>query len=93
MRRRSRRSARQHCAIDNSGAVELSKYRKACHRPRHVKRRYFKVRELVYDGQITVEHIDTKLNGADLLTKALTAEPYHRHRARTLNLRLESPSR
>ena len=25
--------------VDNSGAVELSKHQKACHRSRHVKRR------------------------------------------------------
>ena len=32
--------------VDNSGAVELSRDRKSCHRSRHVDRRYFKVREL-----------------------------------------------
>ena len=34
--------------VDNSGAVELSRDRKSCHRSRHVDRRYFKVRELAW---------------------------------------------
>ena len=54
--------------VDNSGAVELARDRKSCHRSRHVDRRYFKVRELEFEGKVKVEHIDTKLNSADLLT-------------------------
>ena len=72
--------------VDNSGAVELSRDRKSCHRSRHVDRRYFKVRELAYEGHLRVEHIDTKLNSADLLTKSLGPELYHTHRARLMNL-------
>ena len=37
--------------VDNSGAVELSRDRKSCHRSRHVDRRYFKVRELQALGE------------------------------------------
>jgi hypothetical protein len=72
--------------IDNSGAVELSRDRKSCHRSRHIDRRYFKIRELVAEGHLAVEHIDTTLNSADLLTKALAPAPYATHRARILNL-------
>ena len=36
--------------VDNSGAVELSRTQKSCHRSRHVDRRYFKVRELTAAG-------------------------------------------
>ena len=49
-------------------------------------RRYFKVRELSYEGLVCVEHIDTKLNSADLLTKSLGTELYHTHRTRLMNL-------
>ena len=59
--------------VDNSGAVELSRDRKSCHRSRHVDRRYFKVRELAYEGHLRVEHIDTKLNSADLLKPSPSA--------------------
>jgi hypothetical protein len=72
--------------VDNSGAVELARDRKSCHRSRHVDRRYFKVRELVAAGELRVEHIDTSANVADLLTKPLPSEPFHRHRRCALNL-------
>ena len=48
--------------VDNSGAVELSRDRKSCHRSRHVDRRFFKVRELHALEEIRVEHIDTHAN-------------------------------
>ena len=67
--------------VDNSGAVELSRDRKSCHRSRHVDRRYFKVRELVYAGHLKVEHIETDKNWADLLTKSLDEAAYLRHRS------------
>ena len=55
--------------VDNSGAVELSKHRKSCNRSRHVLRRYLKVRELVAEGAIKVEWVETKENLSDLLSK------------------------
>ena len=73
--------------VDNSGAVELSRDRRSCHRSRHVDRRYFKVRELSYEGQLRVEHIVTKENPADLLTKELIGEVFAKHRRTLLNLR------
>ena len=71
--------------VDNQGAVELSRDRKSCHRSRHVDRRYFKVRELVYEGAIRVEHIDTKDNTSDLLTKPLAKPAYDKHRVTAMN--------
>ena len=73
--------------VDNSGAVELSRDRKSCHRSRHVDRRYFKVRELAFAGELRVEWVATDENVADLLTKSLGSEAYHKHRARAMNLR------
>ena len=67
--------------VDNTGAVELSRDRKSCHRSRHVDRRYFKVRELTFSGELRVEHVDTKKNTADILTKPLDYEAFSRHRA------------
>ena len=72
--------------VDNSGAVELSRDRKSCHRSRHVDRRFFKVRKLSYEGVLRVEHIDTKLNSSDLLTKPLCWALFESHRRRLLNL-------
>ena len=72
--------------VDNSGAVELSRDRKSCHRSRHVDRRYFKVRELVAEGLITVEHIDTADNAADVMTKAVEQVAFSKHCRRIFNL-------
>jgi hypothetical protein len=72
--------------VDNSGAVELSRDRKSCHRSRHVDRRYFKVRELSFEGVLRVEHIDTAENEADLLTKPLATASYFKHRSRLMNI-------
>ena len=66
-------------SVDNSGAVELSRDKKSCHRSRHVDRRYFKVRELSYEGEVRVVKVDTKDNPADLLTKPLGLEPFLKH--------------
>ena len=77
--------------VDNSGAVELSRDRKSCHRSRHVDRRYFKVRELEFEGVLRVEHIDTKENSSDILTKALPVDAFFKHSTRLLNVkRIES---
>ena len=73
--------------VDNSGAVELSRDRKSCHRSRHVDRRYFKVRELAAEGHLWVEHVDTVENPADILTKTLKIEAYTRHRKRVMNIK------
>ena len=73
--------------VDNSGAVELSRDRKSCHRSRHVDRRYFKVRELSYAGVLRVEHIDTADNSADILTKPLKADSFYKHASHLMNMR------
>ena len=75
--------------VDNSGAVELARDRKSCHRSRHVDRRYFKVRELVYEGFISVEHIDTTENASDVLTKPLKIDPFYKHCTRLMNMRFD----
>jgi hypothetical protein len=72
--------------VDNDGAVELSRDRKSCHRSRHVDRRYFKVRELVAEGLIRVERIDTADNSSDVLTKALEPVVHWKHCRRLLNM-------
>ena len=72
--------------VDNSGAVELSRDRKSCHRSRHVDRRFFKVRELEAMEVLQVEHVPTADNRADLLTKALDVEAFLRHRNSLMNV-------
>ena len=71
--------------VDNSGAVELSRDRKSCHRSRHVDRRFFKVRELSAAGVLTVQHAPTELNCAFFFTKPLDETTFLRHRAAAMN--------
>ena len=56
-------------------------------------RRFFKVRELAYEGVLRVEHIDTKLNASDLLTKPLPYLLFEAHRRRVLNLGAQESKR
>jgi hypothetical protein len=72
--------------VDNSGAVELSRDRKSCHRSRHVDRRFFKVRELEAVEVVKVEHVSTHDNRADMLTKALEVTAFLRHRNSLMNV-------
>ena len=65
--------------VDNKGAIELGKDAKSCQRSRHIERRYLKLREWVAMGEIRLEYVETKLNPADLLTKALDAVTFRRH--------------
>ena len=74
--------------VDNSGAVELSRDRKSCHRSRHIDRRFFKVRELQAAGLLRVEHVSTELNASDFLTKPLDEATFLRHRASAMNTRV-----
>ena len=72
--------------VDNTGAVELSRDRKSCHRSRHVDRRYFKVRELAAEGLLRVEHVPTADISADVLTKVLDHEAHAKHVRTMMNL-------
>ena len=72
--------------VDNTGAVELARDRKSCHRSRHVDRRFFKVRELEAAGVVKTHHIPTAANRADLLTKGLDLDAFMRHRASVLDV-------
>ena len=72
--------------MDNSGAIQLSRDRRSCHRSRHVDRRFFKVRELMAEGYLITYYVPTDELSADLLTKALPARAHKRHTKRLLNL-------
>ena len=73
--------------VDNAGAVELARDRKACNRSRHVDRRHFKVRELEADGVIKVEKVSTNDNVADIFTKPLPFATFRKHLMKAMGLR------
>ena len=63
-----------------------------CHRftsaqnSRHIDRRMFKMRELRGAGFVTVAHVGTEHNPADLFTKILSRQPFEIHRKTVPNL-------
>ena len=46
----------------------------------------FKMRELRGAGVVTVEHIPTEINPADIFTKILSRQTFEKHRRTILNL-------
>ena len=52
---------------------------------RHVDRKLFKMRELRGAGEVTVDHVPTELNPADLMTKILKRQVFEKHRRTVLN--------
>ena len=65
--------------VDNSGAVELANNNRTTTKSRHIHRRYLKIREYVEQGEITVAHISSDLNTADIFTKPVAFEAFTRH--------------
>ena len=76
--------------MDNSGAIELSRDRKSCHRSRHIDRRFFKVREYMAEGHIITFYVPTDDLAADVLTKALPAAAHKRHTKKLLNFQMDT---
>ena len=66
-----------------------------CHRytsaqhSRHVDRKLFKMRELRGAGTVTVAHVPTDDNPADLFTKILARGPFEKHRATVMNTKAD----
>ena len=71
-----------HCNAfeDNTGALELSKVPKMRPRTKHINIKYHHFREHVQKGTITVEHVDTENQVADIFTKPLAAPLFLKHR-------------
>ena len=57
--------------VDNNSAIELMKNPVFHERSKHIDIRYHFIRECVEEGQIIVEHVDSKDQRVDILTKAL----------------------
>ena len=71
---------------DNKGAYDLCHRYTSAQNSRHVDRKMFKMRELRGCGKVTVRHIPTDKNPADLFTKILTRSVFEKHRSTVLNL-------
>ena len=65
---------------DNMGALELSKVPKMRPRTKHINIKYHHFRQHVQDGTITVQHITTEEQVADIFTKPLPEKAFRKHR-------------
>ena len=65
--------------VDNKGAVDLANNYSVGGRTKHFQTRQLFLRQLKEDGMIKVIWKSGIENDADLFTKNLSAEPFHRH--------------
>ena len=65
---------------DNSGSISLSKNPGNHSRTKHIEVAYHFIREKVMEGLIQVEHVSTRDQLADIMTKPLTKQPFESNR-------------
>ena len=71
---------------DNQGAVQLSMNPVSNSNSKHIDVRHHFLRELVHQGDISVIHVPSEYQHADMLTKALTFDLFAIHRSFLMNL-------
>src|SRR4051812_38834928 len=64
---------------DNNGAIANSKEPRSHKNCKNIKRRFKSIREHVPDGDVEIYKVDTDLNIADPLTKALPRAKHDQH--------------
>ena len=71
-----------HCTAfeDNTGALEMARVPKMRPRTKHLNIKYHHFREYVKAGKISIQHVSTEDQVADMLTKPLSPEKYEKHR-------------
>ena len=72
--------------VDNKAVVDVSHDYVSGSRVKHIERRWFKVRELVEQAAVAVEHVATAVNVADIFTKPLDRTLFIAHRDKLLNM-------
>ena len=70
---------------DNQGAVQLSKNPVSNSNSKHIDVRHHFLRELVHQGDITVNHVPSEFQHVDILTKAFDVFAIHRRRLMNLS--------
>ena len=72
--------------MDNSAAIDVAKNPTNHAKSKHIMRRELHVRELVDRGIISVKHVKTSENTADMLSKHLERVPFQKHRRTVFNM-------
>ena len=75
---------------DSKGAHDLCHRFTSAQNSRHVDRKLSKMREMRGAGVVTVTHVPTENNPADIFTKILSRQLFERHRRSILNLSADS---
>ena len=65
--------------IDNQGSMKLAKNPKHHDRTKHIAIRHHFIREAIETGTVTLEHVSSADNVADILTKPLGSILHGRH--------------
>ena len=71
---------------DNKGAHDLCHHYSAAQHSRHIDRKLFKMRELRGAEIVDVRHVAGTENPADVFTKVLSPQVFHKHRKTVMNL-------
>ena len=72
--------------VGNEGAINLAANPLSSARTKHIDIRFHFIRKLVRTGTIALEHIPTKEQRADILTKAVVGTIFREHINFLLNL-------
>ena len=70
---------------DNTSAITMAKNGKSCSdRTKHIKLRYFFIKQLIDSGESSVTHYPTEMMPADVLTKPLQGKLFREMRNKLL---------
>ena len=64
---------------DNTGAIANAREPRTHSTAKHIKLRFHVIRQIVEEGEVKICKVDTELNVADPLTKALHLEKHEQH--------------
>jgi hypothetical protein len=65
--------------VDNVGAIYLAKNASATTRTKHIDIQYHFIREHIDNGNISIKFVRSEDNTADIMTKNLSGELFHKH--------------
>ena len=80
------KSFKIHCKVfeDNEGAIEIARVPKMRPRTKHLNIKYHHFREEVKKGAVSICHIGTEEQMADILTKPLEQTTFETHRRKMM---------
>ena len=75
--------------MDNQPAIDTVKHNKICKGNKHIANRYYFVKDNYKQKQIDIQHIATKENIADIMTKPLTKTTFEYLRDKFMHERID----